>query len=124
MKTILLSIALSVVFGAAASGGERPTTQSQQQVTTLTLPQMEVVVSYTGGDTLFVWLENESADRVHIKLLAEGVTLLSDRMVGEGKHQRAYILSELPVGNYEIQFKRGTYVVDNTIIKRTSTIAE
>lgn len=125
MKTIGFTIILIAAAQlAVATGGERPTTNTQQQVTMVELPQIEAVVSYTGGDTLFVWLENESSEKVQLKIMADGITLFSDQMIGMGKHQRAYILSQFPAGTYEIRFKKGTYVIDNTINKKKISIVD
>jgi hypothetical protein len=120
MKGIMITLMLLSGFAAAyAENGEKPSKDTNQKRMELSVPTMNAVIEYTGGDTLFVYYENEDRGNVQIRLLSDNVTLLNDGRNTRKEEQKVYILSQLPEGEYKIRLKKGNYVVEKTIVKHS-----
>jgi mRNA-degrading endonuclease RelE of RelBE toxin-antitoxin system len=125
MKAIITSLVLLAGIATAQAGtGDKPAKDTNQKRMELTTPAMKAVIEYTGGDTLFVYIENESDEKVQLKLMEGNTTLLNDGLKTLKEQQRVYIISQLPEGEYKIRLKKGNYVVEKTIIKRSPQIPE
>lgn len=123
MKKLVLFI--SVLFGTIvlrAESGERPAKDSNQQVTKLSIPQLDAVVTYLGGDTLFVSLTSEGSEPVQLKLLGDETTLLNDPIPVKPEVNRTYVIAALPKGTYKIRMKKGNYVVEKSFTKLTPAV--
>lgn len=116
MTSILL---LAGIAAAKAGTGDKPAKDTNQKRMELNTPAMKAVIEYTGGDTLFVYVENESDEKIQLKLMEGNTTLLNDGLKTQKQQQRVYFISQLPEGEYKIRLKKGNYVVEKTIIKRT-----
>lgn len=103
-----------------AESGDRPAKDSNQKRTELSVPAMKAMVQYEGGDTLYLAIDKEDAERVNIKILGGTVTLLNDVLDSEQQQlRRTYIISKLPEGKYKIRLKKGNYVVEKPLVKQT-----
>lgn len=120
MKRILTIVMLLAGMAAAQAGtGEKPAKDSNQKRMELAAPSIKAIIEYTGGDTLFVYVENEDAGQVQLKLLGGKTTLLNDALNNRKEQQKVYMISQLPEGEYKIRLKKGNYVVEKTITKHT-----
>ena len=102
-----------------AESGDRPSKDSNQKRTEISAPAMKAMVQYEGGDTLYLAIDKDDAERVNIKLLGGAVTLLNDGLGKEQQLRRTYLISKLPEGKYKIRLKKGNYVVEKSILKQT-----
>lgn len=120
MKKILFATLL--LMGCAttqAETGERPAKDSNQKRTELSAPTLKALVQYEGGDTLYLAIDKEDAERVNIRILGGSVTLLNDGLGKEQQLRRTYLIGKLPEGKYKIRLKKGNYVVEKLITKQT-----
>lgn len=120
MKKILFATLL--LLGCATSKaetGDRPAKDTNQKRTELSAPAMKAMVQYEGGDTLYLAIDKEDAERVQIKISGGSVTLLNDGLGKEQQLRRTYVIGKLPEGKYKISLKKGNYVVEKPLIKQT-----
>ncbi|MES2780705.1 MAG: hypothetical protein V4651_12495 [Bacteroidota bacterium] len=123
MKRILIATLLLLAWATGyAITGDRPSKDSNQKRTELAAPYMKALVQYDGGDTLYLAIDKEDAERVQIKLLGGAVVLLSDGLGRTQQLRRTYVISKLPEGKYKIRLKKGNYVVEKTLLKQTPAI--
>lgn len=111
-----------VALGCAtvqAGNGERLSTDSNNKVVHLVVPNVDLTLTYSGGDTLSVMIENEGSESLELRLLGDNITLLHDRIGLRPSLNRVYILSALPQGSYKIRLKKGNYVVEKEWTKLT-----
>jgi hypothetical protein len=118
-KTLIATLLLLGWATGYASTGDRPSKDSNQKRTELVAPEMKALVQYDGGDTLYLAIDKEDAERVQIKILGGAITLLNDGLGKEQQLRRTYVISKLPAGKYQIRLKKGNYVVEKPLIKQT-----
>lgn len=121
MKSLVFAamFLLSVIVCSAAEG-ERPSKDSNQKITRMQLPEMDAMVMYTGGDTLFLNIENYDPEKVSIKLMGGNTTLLNDHLKDGAQLKRVYVISAFPEGEYKIRLKKGNYVVEKKFTKKSA----
>jgi hypothetical protein len=120
MKTLAAILMLFAGLAAAqAEGGEKPSKDTNQKRMEVNMPSLKAIIEYTGGDTLFVFIESEGPEKVQLKLVEGNTTLLNDGLQNKEEQQRVYVISQLPEGEYKIRLKKGNYVVEKTITKHT-----
>lgn len=122
-----LFITLLVASGCVtvqAGNGERMVADSNQKVMHLMVPNVDMVLTYTGGDTLSVQIDNQGDESLQLRLLEDGTTLLHDAIGQKPTVNRVYIISALPQGTYKIRLKKGNYVVEKELVKQTPAITE
>ncbi len=120
MKRLLITLLVALgCVTVQAGNGERLHTDSNQKVLHLSAPNLDLVLTYTGGDTVSVQIENQGDERLQIRLLEEGTTLLHETFGQKPSVNRVYIISALPQGTYKIRVKKGNYVVEKELVKHT-----
>jgi hypothetical protein len=125
MKRLLITLLVaSGCVTAQAGNGERLAADSNQKVMHLTIPNVDMVLTYTGGDTVSVQIDNQGDEGVQLRLLEDGITLLHDAIGQKPNVNRVYVISALPQGTYKIRLKKGNYVVEKELVKLTPAITE
>jgi archaellum component FlaF (FlaF/FlaG flagellin family) len=125
MKRLLITLLVaSGCVTVQAGNGERLAADSNQKVMHLTVPNVDMVLTYTGGDTVSVQIDNQGDESVQLRLLEDGITLLHDAIGQKPNVNRVYVISALPQGTYKIRLKKGTYVVEKELVKLTPAIIE
>jgi hypothetical protein len=119
MKAMITALVLLAGIAAQAGTGDKPAKDTNQKRMELMAPAMKAIIEYTGGDTLFVYVESEDLEAVQIKLMGGKTTLLNDGINNRNGQQKVYMISQLPEGEYKIRLKKGNYVVEKTITKYT-----
>lgn len=118
-KILIITLLLIGCATTHAESGDRPAKDRNQKRTELSAPTMKALVQYEGGDTLYLAIDKEDAERVNIRFLEGSVTLLNDGLGKEQQLRRRYLIGKLPEGKYKIRLKKGNYVVEKSITKQT-----
>jgi hypothetical protein len=117
--TLMLALA---IMACKAAEGEKPSKDSNQKVTKMSLPEMDAMVLYMGGDTLYLKIETTDQEPVSIKLMGGSTTLLNDHLKHGTELKRVYVISAFPEGDYKIRLKKGNYVVEKKFTKTTTPV--
>jgi hypothetical protein len=119
-KILLILVCLFSLVAVRAAGGDRPSKDSNQKSMKMYMPDLDATVFYFGGDTLYLEIDHNDAEQVHIKLMGDNVTLLNDRLKHSNHLKRVYVISAFPEGDYKIRLKKGNYVVEKSFTKTTA----
>jgi hypothetical protein len=104
-------------FSMFGTREHKPSQDSSSKRIELSGPALHVVIEYLGGDTLLVYVENRDGERIWLRLLEDGTTLLADRLKPLKEQQRIYLISQFPPGVYTIRIQKGTHLIEQHITK-------